>query len=90
MCAAKLGGICTRSVRRRGVRASRISSMACSSRSNERETTGSRCSPAAVSTSECGRRSNSFTPIRFSSEITCRDSALCAMLSALAAPVKLP
>ena len=89
-CAAKLGGICTRSVRSRGALASRISSMACSSRSNARDTTGSRCWPAGVSTSECGRRSNSLTPIRFSSEMTWRESALCAMFSAPAAPVKLP
>ena len=89
-CTAKLGGICTRSVRCVGAPSLRMSSSAYSSRSKDFTTAGSRCWPALVSVRACGRRSNSCTPVRRSSAMTWRDRALCEMSSALAAAVKLP
>src|SRR5580658_9620582 len=86
---AKLGGICTRSVRRAGVPSLRMSSRAYSKRSKDFMTAGSRCWPALVSTRACGRRSKSCTPTSFSSAITCLDSALCEINRAFAAAVKL-
>src|ERR1700726_942819 len=59
------------------------------SRSNDFTTAGSRCWPALVRVSACGRRSKSCTPVRRSSAMTCRDKALCEINSALAAAVKL-
>ena len=67
----------------------RMSSSAYSRRSKDLVTAGSRCWPALVNTSECGRRSKSCTPISRSSAMTCRDSALWEISSAFAAAVKL-
>ena len=61
-CTAKLGGICTRRVRCVGAPSLRMSSSAYSSRSKDFTTAGSRCWPALVSVSACGRRSKSCTP----------------------------
>ena len=60
---------------------------AWSMRSNDFDTTGRMWRPASVSTSCCGRRSNSVTPRKFSSTITCRLTALWATVRLLAAAV---
>src|SRR3984957_3414247 len=88
-CTAKLGGICTRSVRSVAEPSLRMSSSAYSNRSKDFMTAGKRCCPALVSTRACGFRSNSWVPTSFSSAITWRDRALCEINSALAAAVKL-
>ena len=73
-----------------GAPALRISSREYSRRSKDLVTAGSRWLPAGVSSSWCGRRSKSCTPMRLSSAITWRESALCEVCKALAAAVKLP
>src|SRR6266853_3841182 len=67
-----------------------MSSSAYSSRSKDFTTAGSRCWPALVRVSACGRRSTSGTPVRRSSAMTCRDRALWEINKAFAAAVKLP
>ena len=89
-CTAKLGGICTRKVRRVGAPSLRMSSSAYSKRSNDFMMAGSRYWPALVRTKACGRRSKSCCPSSFSSAMTWRESALCEISKALAAAVKLP